>query len=285
VNDLLIWLQTLPGPRLLIVNTVQSAAVIAKAISSQCGRDKVEHLSTALTPDDRELALSCVKGRLARHRSQPDNTTMADWTLVATSCVEAGVDLSFRTGLREIASLVSLIQIGGRVNRHQEFEHSEVWTFTLQQTDLLRLHPSFQDSSRVLETMFAENRVTPNDCKEALRREICLGGLKDKIGGFESASDFPEVHKLFRVIDSDTYTVVVDDKIKQRLKDWERVSWQEIQNGSVQIWGTKIESLRIPQFARYPNMYEWSLMYDDFIGYMAGILQDENFLKHGGGVI
>lgn len=285
LNTLLLWLQTLPGPRLLIVNTVQSAAVIAKAIFATGGRDKVEHLSTALMPLDRETALARVKTRLRECQNNSSLAGIADWTLVATSCVEAGVDLSFRTGLREGASLVNLIQIGGRVNRHQEFEHSEVWTFTLQQTDFLRLHPSFQDSSRVLETMFAENRVTPNDCKEALRREICLGGLKDKIGGFESANDFPEVHTLFRVIDSDTYTVVVDDKIKQRLKDWERVSWQEIQNGSVQIWGTKIESLRIPQFARYPNMYEWSLMYDDFIGYMAGILQDENFLKHGGGVI
>jgi CRISPR-associated endonuclease/helicase Cas3 len=285
LNDLIVWLQTLPGPRLLIVNTVQSAAVIAKSILATSRRDKVEHLSTALMPLDREKVLARVKARLRQHQDRPGSTEIADWTLVATSCVEAGVDLSFRTGLRESASLVSLIQIGGRINRHQEFEQSEVWTFTLQQTDLLRLHPGFKDSSRVLETMFAENRVTPNDCKEALRREICLSGLKDKICEFESAKDFPEVHTLFRVIDSDTYTVVVDEKIKQRLKNWETVSWQEIQNSSVQIWGTKIESLRVPQFVRYPNMYEWNLMYDDFIGYMAGVLQDENFVKNGGAVI
>jgi CRISPR-associated endonuclease/helicase Cas3 len=285
MNDLLIWLQTLPGPRLLIVNTVQSAAVIAKSILATSGRDKVEHLSTALMPLDREKTLARVKARLQQHQDMPGSIKIADWTLVATSCVEAGVDLSFRTGLRESASLVSLIQIGGRINRHQEFEQSEIWTFTLQQTDLLRLHPGFEDSSKVLETMFAENRVTPNDCKEALRREICLSGLKEKIRELESAKDFPEVHTLFRVIDSDTYTVVVDDKIRQRLKNWETVSWQEIQNSSVQIWGTKIESLRIPQFARYPNMYEWNLMYDDFIGYIAGVLQDENFVKNGGAVI
>ncbi|MEK7843455.1 MAG: DEAD/DEAH box helicase [Pseudomonadota bacterium] len=285
VNDLLAWLRGLTGPRLLIVNTVQSAAVIAKAISERDGRDKVEHLSTALTPGDRELTLAYIKGRLARLKYQPDNKALADWTLVATSCVEAGVDLSFRTGLRESASLVSLIQVGGRVNRHQEFGQSEVWTFTLQETDLLRLHPGFKVSSKVLETMFAEGRVTPDDCKEALRREICLSGLKDKIREHEDAKDFPEVRSLFRVIDANTYTVVVNEAIKQRLKKWEKVHWGEIQKHSVQIWGYRIESLKIPQFSQYPDLYEWNLAYDDFLGYMAGVLQVEEFTTKGGVVV
>ncbi|MBL0038337.1 MAG: hypothetical protein IPP36_06700 [Nitrosomonadales bacterium] len=113
---------------------------------------------------DREKTLARIKARLRQHQDRPDETEFSDWTLVATSCVEAGVDLSFRTGLRESASLVSLIQVGGRVNRHQEFGQSEVWTFTLQETDLLRLHPGFKVSSKVLEKMFAEGRVTPDDC-------------------------------------------------------------------------------------------------------------------------
>lgn len=285
VNDLLDWLRELPGPRLLIVNTVQSAAVIAKAISEQDGRDKIEHLSTALTPTDRELTLTYIKGRLARLRSQPGNKVLADWTLVATSCVEAGVDLSFRTGLRESASLVSLIQVGGRVNRHQEYEQSAVWTFSLQATNLLRLHPGFKVSSKVLEAMFKEDRVTPDDCKEALRREICLTGLNDQIREVEDAKDFPEVHSLYRVIVANTYTVVVDDKVRQRLRSWGKVSWQEIQNCSVQIWGARIESLRVPQLDRFPNLYEWNLAYDEFLGYMAGVLQIEEFDAQGGAVL
>ncbi len=285
VNDLLAWLRELKGPRLLIVNTVQSAAVIAKSIQAADGKGKVEHLSTALMPLDREKTLVRVKARLRQHQDKPDEAEFADWTLVATSCVEAGVDLSFRTGLRENASLVSLIQVGGRVNRHQEFGQSEVWTFALQETNLLRLHPGFKDSSKVLEKMFVEGRVTPDDCKEALRREVCLSGLKDKIRDFEDAKDFPEVHSLFRVIDANTYTVVVDDMVKQRLKNWCKVSWQEIQNCSVQIWGTRIESLCVPQFERYPNLYEWNLAYDDFIGYMAGVLKVEEFAAKGGAVL
>jgi len=285
VAALLAWLHEMRGPRLLIVNTVQSAAVIASAIRRTCGREKVEHLSTSLMPVDRERTLKRVRERLQRSNEQPNNKALASWTLVATSCVEAGVDLSFRTGLRESASLVSLIQVGGRVNRHQENSQSDVWTFELQQVDMLRLHPGFKDSSKVLNTMFAENRVSPDDCKEALRREICLTGLKDMIGNHETAKDFPEVQSLFRVIDADTYTVVVDDAVKKRLKQWEKISWREIQGSSVQIWGVRIELLRIPQFTQYPELYEWNLAYDDFLGYMAGVLQVESFSLDGGAVI
>jgi CRISPR-associated endonuclease/helicase Cas3 len=78
---------------------------------------------------------------------------------------------------------------------------------------------------------------------------------------------------------------VVDDMVKQCLNNWGKISWQEIQNGSVQIWGTRIDSLRVPQFERYPNLYEWNLAYDDFIGYMAGVLQVEEFAAKGGAVL
>ena len=93
-----------PGPRLLILNTVQSAAVMARYLR-ETGRD-VLHISTALCPTDRERVLACIRSRLAE-------TGTHDWTLVATSLVEAGLDLSFRSAFRERFSAASLIQIGG----------------------------------------------------------------------------------------------------------------------------------------------------------------------------
>lgn len=78
------WVQEAPGPRLLILNTVQSAAVIAADMAAEFGQTHVEHLSTALTPEDRGNTIDRIRRRLA----DPDD---ADWTLVATSCVEAGV--------------------------------------------------------------------------------------------------------------------------------------------------------------------------------------------------
>ena len=119
-KELAEWVQEALGPRLLILNTVQSAAVIAADIAAEFGQTHVEHLSTALTPEDRGNTIDRIRRRLA----DPDD---ADWTLVATSCVEAGVDFSFRTGFREISSLLSLLQAAGRVNRHGRNTEAVMW--------------------------------------------------------------------------------------------------------------------------------------------------------------
>lgn len=278
LNEVLEWIPALPGPRLLIVNTVQSAAVIAQAIASHFGRRSVEHLSTALTPADREKTIWAVKSRLA---DKHDN----EWTLVATSLVEAGVDFSFRTGLREAAGLVNLIQLGGRINRHLEYSLSEVWTFQLKEQANLRAHRDFELPAKVLNQLFEEGRISPNDCKEALRREIRKKGLADPISQSESACDFPKVSEEFEVISGETRTVVVDQDLREKLHRRERVLRRDIQRGSVQIWGNRIAELRIPEFSHYPGMYSWTLGYDTFIGYMKGILDDKAFLSSGGAIV
>ncbi len=124
LEQLIPWISQHAGPRLLIVNTVQSAAYIAMHLKEDSGRQSVEHLSTALAPVHREATLDRIKLRL---QNESDN----DWTLVATSCVEAGVDISFRTGFRERASLNSLLQTSGRVNRSGEHGTADVWDFQL----------------------------------------------------------------------------------------------------------------------------------------------------------
>ena len=90
---------------------------------------------------------------------------------MATSCVEAGVDFSFRTGLRERAGLTSLIQTGGRVNRSGEYGSAEVWDFQLCPGGLIRENPGYRDSIRVLTELFAEGKVeqqyAPDFCTEA----------------------------------------------------------------------------------------------------------------------
>ena len=48
-DDLIAWVESSPGPRLVIVNTVQSAAVLAKRMQDS-GKQDVLHLSTALAP-------------------------------------------------------------------------------------------------------------------------------------------------------------------------------------------------------------------------------------------
>jgi hypothetical protein len=269
-DEIVEWLATLPGPRIVILNTVQSAAVVARAYEKRFNRSSVEHLSTALTPIDRDKTLSRIKSRLR-------NKNDSDWSLIATSCVEAGVDLSFRTGVREAASLVSLLQTGGRVNRHNFVNAENVWTITLKEDGLLKRHPGMRDSSKVLLDLISEGLdISPDLCTDALKREIRLAGnfsesllIKDK------QLRFPQVEKDFQVIASDTRTVVVGDELIERLEKHLPVNWRDIQKSSVQIWGYRLDALHIPEVLRHHGIYKWIFNYDDFIGYMAGVLRIE----------
>lgn len=281
LTDLVEWLPELSGPRLLIVNTVQSAAVIAAEIAEKSGRHCVEHLSTSLCPRDRKTTLDRVKERL-------DEKSDCGWTLVATSCVEAGVDLSFRTGLRERCSLNSLIQIGGRVNRQGQDSNAKVWDFQLRYEGLLKKHPAFDTSARILNELFSEGCVGPQWSTEAMRREIRWEGMRkisNEILMAERNLQFPDVDEKFKVIDSNTVTAVVDQELIALLEQRKRIDRNALQSLSVQIWGYRKEELALKPINGFSDLYAWTLMYDDFLGYMAGVLQMLNHQQHGGSIV
>lgn len=277
LSDLVKWVATHPGPRLLILNTVQSAAVVATAMRDRYGKEKVEHLSTALIPHDRAETLHRIKSRL--------NSKLADldWTLVATSCVEAGIDLSFHTCFRERCSLVSLIQIGGRGNRSSEFPQIEVWDFQLAHSEELREHPAFKISARILGELFEEDRVSPDHCKEAMRREIRQQGMSsaaEVIERSEQSQNFPTVESEYKVIDRNTVTALVNKELRDRLEQGAEVPFTELQQHSVQIWSTHRIEWGLRESIRYPGLMFWELDYDRFVGYMKGVL-DLNAFKRG----
>ena len=276
LDGLIEWVGQYEGPRLLVMNTVQSAAVVAREMANRYGCGRVVHLSTALTPFDREITFNHIKQRLS-HRSD------SDWILVATSCVEAGIDLSFRVGFRERASLMNLIQLGGRINREKEHDGAVVWDFQITPNELLRLHPKLKTAARVLGELFQEGKVSPEFCKEALKREIRWNNeLNDELLRAESTehvrnADFPKVSELFKVIDANTVTAVVAEKLRDQLGQGKWCGATELQKYSVQIWGWRATDLRLEEFEGFPHVYRWSLPYDPFIGYMAGLLPKIEF--------
>lgn len=261
----------LPGPRIVIVNTVQSAAVLARSWAERVGWDRVEHLSTALCPTDRKITLDRVKKRLA-------DATDRDWCLVATSCAEAGLNLSFRSGFRERAGLVNLLQLAGRVSREDEYDDAVVTDFRLRTEGLLRANKGFDTAALVLGQMLAKGMpVEAALCTEALRREIRQGEPLKRtraLAKAEGAFDFPKVEELFTVIAAKTRTVVVDTSLLEQLRKGRKVDRRALQAGSVQLWAYKLDGLHLEEFRAYPGVFAWDLGYDAHIGVMAGLLQN-----------
>lgn len=281
LGDLAAWLKQLEGPVIAVLNTVHTAAAAAKAAEHVFGQGNVLHLSTSLTPKDRESTLDLVRARL-----QDNGDTR--WCLIATSCVEAGVDLSFRTGVRECASLLSLLQLAGRVNRNAEYGTTDVWTVTLNGNDngVVR-HPAFNISSRILEDFFSSGReISPDLCTEAMLREIRQSaGIPEKLVKQEGIFAFKTVEKEFRVIEDDAQLAVIDPVLIQRLRNFEDISWREVQIGSVRVREKILVKLAIEESRRYPGIWLWKAEYSPFLGYMEAVLKLDKIANDGFAII
>ena len=273
LDELALWLkEDIEGPIIVVLNTVHTAAAAAKAATKVFGNQNVMHLSTSLTPKDRERTLKTVHERLE------NNKLDSKWCLIATSCVEAGVDLSFRTGIRECASLLSLLQLAGRVNRNSEYPDADVWTINLNCNDCgVVQNPAFTCSSRILRDYFEQNIIiSPELCTDAMKKEIReQNSFSLKLNVDETNYSFKTVNKEFRVIDNSSRLTVIDKKLVQDINNYKPVSWQAIQSGSVQIRKHICEKLRLEESHRFPGVLLWpeGAKYSSFLGYMEAVLE------------
>lgn len=268
------WVFSFPGPRLVIVNTVQSAAVIADTIRKMYGRERVEHLSTSLTAHDRAATLARIRQRLDAGKADDD------WILVATSCVEAGVDFSFTVGFRELASLSSLLQASGRVNRSGKTENAQMWSFCLDYADEPRLkeHPILQHAAAVLRKEFFEKgrSISPDAVTESIQLELSRYGehhtslLKD-----DANLSFAQVEEAFQVIENRSVPALVNSTHDNDFS-YCNITREQIQMNTIQIPKYRIEEWYAQPLRN--DLYLWTLAYDNFLGYMAGVLnKDEMF--------
>ena len=97
---------------LFVCNTVRSSQRIFKKLRVKFDDSTIFYLSASIVPKDRRDVISEVKCALK---------TEERVFLVSTQVIEAGIDLSFQRGFRDLAPLDSVIQAAGRINRSSEF--------------------------------------------------------------------------------------------------------------------------------------------------------------------
>ena len=121
LDDLAAQLQT-HEQVLCIVNLKRHAAALIASLreSGINNRRGLLHLSTNMCPVHREETLRAVRSRL--ELGQPV-------CLIATQCVEAGVDLDFPIVYRALAPLDAIAQAAGRCNRHGRGPQGQVIVF------------------------------------------------------------------------------------------------------------------------------------------------------------
>lgn len=92
---------------LCVVNTIKKAQELYYIF-----KDEFEcySLNGYMTDIDKQKTVQCVSERLAQNETKI--------LLISTQSIEAGIDLDFEVGFREVAPISSIIQTAGRVNRH-----------------------------------------------------------------------------------------------------------------------------------------------------------------------
>lgn len=111
---------------LVVLNTVNRSIEVYRRLCTYFGENesaggRVYYLSTNVLPVDRARAIQAIRDALDQHRQsvkagQPSRPPI----VVTTQVVEAGVDLDFDVGFRDLAPIDSIVQVAGRLNRHND---------------------------------------------------------------------------------------------------------------------------------------------------------------------
>ena len=252
---------------LCIVNLKRHAICLATALRDR-GVKGVLHLSTNMCPAHRTAVLKSVVQRLKQDRPV---------RLIATQCVEAGVDLDFPLVYRAFAPLEAVAQAAGRCNRHSLRPSERVVVFE-PEDERGHYPPGYRDGVDATKSFLAqlEKDGFDLDTTEIINSPERLQGYYRFLYGLSGrssgtvpdeepllnairAGDFAEVAKRYRLIDNNTINVLVRYSVEEfnRLVD-ELHQDQPRKPGFLGQWTRRAASQAISIFRRNRDASLWN---------------------------
>ena len=139
---------------------------------------------------------------------------------------------------------------------------------------MLTRNKSLESSSAVLCNYFENNvSIIPELSTRSMNDEISHDDSRIKTIKYlleqEDLMQFQTLDQEFEMIDNDTVPAVVDATLAKAIASG-KGNWSTLQKKSVSIHRTKVKSWNMKPIAG--DVYQWTLGYDDFLGYMYGVL-------------
>ena len=187
---------------LCIVNLKRHARDLFHLLDAKWGND-VFHLSTAMCPKHREAVLKNVRTRLERGER---------CALVATQCVEAGVDLDFPAAFRALGPLDAIAQAAGRCNRHGKLETGVLRVFRPEDEGYPKgVYKQATDLTAILLGRADGLSIDDPAAFDTYFRSLYgIASLEDRpLLEAVQARHFPDVREHYQIIDQDTVNVLV----------------------------------------------------------------------------
>ena len=237
---------------LCIVNLKAHALALAQRLK---GEDGLKHLSTSLCPAHRRMVLEKVRTRLKL--GQPCR-------VVATQCVEAGVDLDFPLVIRALAPLDSIAQAAGRCNRHASQEFGELRVF-LPEEEKYPGDP-YKRAAQLARALWKEGALDLEEAQTFRRyyqrlwqyEKTDSSPLSEAILG----QDYPEVARLYRLIPKAAVNVVMPYGDGLELMD------EAAQDGIDAFWMRRVQPYTVSLFR-------------DRQGHLPAVCQPVNYKQRG----
>lgn len=147
---------------LIVCNTVKRSVDVFTTIQTYIQKNNffnpVYYLSTNIVPAHRLRIIEQI-------REDFDNKLKP--ILISTQCVEAGVDLDFDMGFRDLAPIDSIIQVGGRINRNNDInkKHSPLYVINFDDCQKIYDKVTEQQATKALSNgeIIEENYLTMID--------------------------------------------------------------------------------------------------------------------------
>ena len=260
---------------LCIVNLKRHAQDLWLALE---GEEDLFHLSTNLCPLHRQEVLEKVRQRLK------DGLPCR---LIATQCIEAGVDVDFPVVYRAFAPLDAIIQAAGRCNREGQPDLGQTFIFTPDCGGSLYPDGTYQQAANVTESLKNQlgdhfDLYNPEVIERYYRRLYTVAApgqsAKDLYQSIAELS-FPDVARQFRLIKNDMINIVVPFD-SQLFKDLQTLAdekgltapWIKMARGlSISLYRPKHGDviwdslLPVQQFkqGRYSKQEDWFMVNND----------------------
>lgn len=219
---------------LCIVNTRKHAHTLYNLIP----KENAYHLSTHMYPQHRAAVINKIRNALSA--GEPCR-------VISTQLLEAGVDLDFPVGFREIAGLDSIIQAAGRVNREGKQKDSTLFVFQTGTTLAKGIPVAIQQAAAVTRSVFqrfAGKDLSGLDAIAAyyqLLYDVQSADAFDlerilecfiKKGARDAEFDFKTAAQRFKLIDENNRSLVIP--IEPFVKDLISTDQQELPNKELQ---------------------------------------------------
>lgn len=195
---------------MIIVNLRKHASRFTALLMERCRDDHPCHLSTNMVVEHRRQVLKSIREKPSR--------------VVATQCVEAGVDLDFPCVFRAWAPLDSIAQAAGRCNRHGKKELGRFVVFTPEDE-------GFPDGGYRQATQVARNLVQtcevpvlhdPDLFRKFYRQLYRFRGVGQEQGTDEReileamrAQNYKDVAQLYRLIPNAGVNIIIPTAMVQ----------------------------------------------------------------------